>query len=150
MAVKNRQFVLWPGLTTAAVVKHFPKSEETIKGHACKTRSNLRSTTQKQANSINNSNEDKIPTVKYHDVFIKVYRVDDNNALHNMYSNQTGRFSKKSSKDNLCIMVLVHIDSGGILVAAMKNRTAGEMIKGISKTHQPPQRARNISQASCA
>ncbi len=36
-AIKNRQFALWPGLTAKAVTKHFPKSEETIKGHDCKT-----------------------------------------------------------------------------------------------------------------
>jgi hypothetical protein len=31
-AVKNGQFVSWPGLTAAAVARHFPESEETIKG----------------------------------------------------------------------------------------------------------------------
>jgi hypothetical protein len=128
-AVKNIQFVLWPGLTAATVAKHFPESKETIKGHARKTRSGLRSIKQKQANSIDNSDNKEIPTVKYRDVFIKVYRVDDVNVLHNMYSNQTGCFPKKSSKDNLYIMVLVHINSGRILVAAIKDRMAGKMIR---------------------
>jgi hypothetical protein len=121
--------VLWPSLTTAAVAKHFPKSEETIKGHARKTRSGLRSTKQKQADSIDNNNDKEIPTMKYRDIFIKVYRINDDNALHNMYSDQTGRFSKKSSKGNLYIMVPVHINSGGILIAAMKDRMAGKMIR---------------------
>jgi hypothetical protein len=31
VAIKNRQFALWPGLTAKAVTKHFPKSEETTK-----------------------------------------------------------------------------------------------------------------------
>jgi hypothetical protein len=43
-AVKNRHFASWPGLTTEAVAKHFPESEETTKGHARKTKSSLRST----------------------------------------------------------------------------------------------------------
>jgi hypothetical protein len=120
-AVKNGQFVSWPGLTAAAVAKHFPKAKETIKGHACITHSSLRSTKQKQADSIDNNDNDndKIPTMKYRNVFIKVYHVNDNHAIHIMYSNQTGHFPKKSSKGNLYIMVLVYINRGRILVAAV-------------------------------
>jgi hypothetical protein len=44
-----------------------------------------------------------------------------------MYTNQTGKFPKKSSKGNHYIMVLIEIDSNTILVEAMKNRSAGEM-----------------------
>jgi hypothetical protein len=43
-AVKNRQYASWPGLTPEAIVKHFPESEETLKGHARKTKSGQRST----------------------------------------------------------------------------------------------------------
>ena len=32
-AIKNRQYASWPGLTVKAVAKHFPESDETIKGH---------------------------------------------------------------------------------------------------------------------
>ena len=32
-AIKNRQYASWPGLTVQAVVKYFPKSKETMKGH---------------------------------------------------------------------------------------------------------------------
>ena len=32
-AIKNKQFASWPGLTADAVIKHFPESEETYKGH---------------------------------------------------------------------------------------------------------------------
>jgi hypothetical protein len=130
-----------PGLTAAAITKHFPESKETIKGHARNTPSGLRSTKQRQANSIDNNDNDEIPTVKYRNIFIKVYRVNNDNALHNMYSNQTGRFPKKSSKGNLYIMVLIHINSCGILVAAMKDRTAGKMIRAYQSliNHLNPQ-----------
>jgi hypothetical protein len=43
-AIKNKQFASWPGLTIKAVTKHFPKSEETLKGHGQKIKSGLRST----------------------------------------------------------------------------------------------------------
>ena len=46
-----------------------------------------------------------------------------------MYTDQTGKFPKKSSKGNHYIMVLIEIDSNAILAEAMKNRTAGEMIR---------------------
>ena len=46
-----------------------------------------------------------------------------------MYTNQTGKFSTKSSKGNHYIMVLIKIDSNAILVEAMKNRSTGEMIR---------------------
>jgi hypothetical protein len=45
-----------------------------------------------------------------------------------MYTNQTGKFPKKSSRGHQYIMVLLEMDSNAILVAAMKNRLAGEMI----------------------
>jgi hypothetical protein len=43
-AIKNRQFASWPGLTIKAMVKYFPESKETMKGHGKKTKSGLRST----------------------------------------------------------------------------------------------------------
>ncbi len=46
-----------------------------------------------------------------------------------MYTNQTGKFPKKSSKGNQYIMVLIKIDSNVILVEAIKNRSAEEMIR---------------------
>ncbi len=52
-----------------------------------------------------------------------------NKAQQQMYTNQTGKFAKKSSKANHYIMVLIEVDSNAILVEAMKNRSAGEMIQ---------------------
>ncbi len=46
-----------------------------------------------------------------------------------MYTDQTGRFPKKSSRGNQYIMVLIEIDSNAILVEAMKHQTAGKMIR---------------------
>jgi hypothetical protein len=46
-----------------------------------------------------------------------------------MWTDQTGRFPKKSSKGNQYIMVLTESDSDAILVEPMKNRTSGEMIR---------------------
>jgi hypothetical protein len=32
-AIKAGNFITWPGLTNTTVKKHFPESDETIKGH---------------------------------------------------------------------------------------------------------------------
>ena len=46
-----------------------------------------------------------------------------------IYTNQTGRFSKKLLRGNQYIMVLTESDSDIILVEPMKNCTSGEMIQ---------------------
>ncbi len=50
-------------------------------------------------------------------------------AAQKVYTDQPGRFPKKSSSGNQYIMVLNEVDSDAILVEPMKNRTAGEMIR---------------------
>ena len=45
-----------------------------------------------------------------------------------MYTDQTGKFPQKSSRGNQYIIVLIEMDSNTILVEAMKNRKAGEMV----------------------
>jgi len=50
-------------------------------------------------------------------------------AAQKIYTDQPGRFPKKSSRGNQYIMVLTEVDSDAILVKPMKNRTAGEMIR---------------------
>jgi hypothetical protein len=44
-----------------------------------------------------------------------VYNVEDNEALLKKYTDQTGRFPKKSSLSNQYVMVLVELDSSAIL-----------------------------------
>ncbi len=50
-------------------------------------------------------------------------------AARKIYTDQPGRFPKKSSRSNQYIMVLTKIDSNPILIEPMKNRIAGEMIR---------------------
>jgi len=133
-AIKNGQYMSWPGLTVKAVAKHFPESEETMKGHGRKTKSGLRST-KAHANSepdfddVENATMNQTHSLtKQKESVLMVFDLSDE-AQRLMYTNQTGKFPKKSSKGNHYIMVLIEIDSNAILVEAMKNRTAGEMIR---------------------
>ena len=133
-AIKNRQYASWPGLTINAVAKHFPKSEETMKGHGRKTNSGLRSTKAQAENEpefedVKNATMNQTHSLtKQNELVLMVFDLSDE-AQQLMYTDQTGKFPKKSSKGNHYIMVLIEIDSNAILVEAMKNRTAGEVIR---------------------
>ena len=52
---------------------------------------------------------------KHRDVMLKVFDTTDELAMR-IYTNQTGRFPKKSTRGNQYIMVLCEIDSNVILV----------------------------------
>ncbi len=68
------------------------------------------------------------PVIRQKEAIIKVYNLS-NEAQCLMYTNQTSKFPKKSSRGYQYIMVLIKIDSNAILVEAMKNCTAVEMIQ---------------------
>jgi hypothetical protein len=68
------------------------------------------------------------PHNKQKEAIMRTFDLNDE-AKRLMYTNQMGRFPKKSSRGNQSIMVLIEIDSNTILVEAMKNQTAGKMIR---------------------
>jgi hypothetical protein len=131
-AIKNRQYTSWPGLTVKVTAKHFPESNKTTKEHGRKVRSGLRSTQPKPTTDDNDNPNPPGNTIrpinKEHDIFIKIYMVEEE-ANKTVFTNQTGQFPKKSSQGNQYIMVLTHINSNAILQEAMKNCTSGEMIR---------------------
>ena len=98
---QNKQYASWPGLTWEAVNKHFPESEETLNGHGQKTRSGLRST----KTSTQNDDDEEIgktlhlprPATKQKETITQIYDLSDK-AKCQMYTDQTGRFPKKSSR----------------------------------------------------
>ena len=132
-AIKNKQYASWPGLTTDAVRKYFPESEETHKGHGRKTRSGLRST--KKATQQELEEDDFTgprPTLKSGEVHVRITKVLEE-ATGKLSTDQTGRFPKKSQRGYEYIMTLYEYDSNAILVEPMKNRTSGEMLRAYIK-----------------
>ena len=132
-AIKNKQYASWPGLTTDAVRKYFPESEETHKGHGRKTRSGLRST--KKATQQVLEEDDFTgprPTLKSGEVHVRITKVLEE-ATGKLSTDQTGRFPKKSQRGYEYIMTLYEYDSNAILVEPMKNRTSGEMLRAYIK-----------------
>ena len=132
-AIENNFYASWPGLTADAVRKHYPESEETPKGHMKKQKSGIRSTKKQLIDPREGEEGSSIrPRQKQRDVMIKVFDTNDELAMK-IYTDQTGRFPTRSSRGNQYIMVLAEVDSDAILVEAMRNRTAGEMVKTYNK-----------------
>jgi hypothetical protein len=131
-AIKNNHYASWPSLTVKAVTKHFPESEKTMKGLGRKGKSGLQSTKTTEPiikiepGTVNRTHLQA--STKMHNIFINVFDIKEE-AVGTIYTNQPGHFPKKLSKGNQYVMVLTHIDSSAILVEAMKNRTAGKMIR---------------------
>ncbi len=112
-AIKAGNFVTWPGLTTTAVGKHFPDSDETQQGHMKKQHQGVRSTKQ----NVDEEQRTTSNTKKMHDVYIKIH-----NLTETMHTDQTGRFPATSSRGNQYTVVLVEVDGNYIDAEPMKNR----------------------------
>jgi hypothetical protein len=141
-AIKNKHFASWPGLILDAARMHFPDSKETHTGHGRKTPSGLRSTKDKQVPCLDDSNEafgnkqaapfPLCPVQKEQTIFYRILDLEDA-AMQKIWTDQRGKFPKKSRKGNQYIMVLTASDSDVILVEAMKNQSSGEMIRAFQK-----------------
>ena len=128
-AIKNKQYASWPGLSVDAVRRHFPESEETHKGHGRKTPSGLRSTKPTKeyetldsddAFQFNSPNDTPLrPIKKEKSIFVKILDMEDE-ATRKIWTDQPGRFPKKSMKGSQYMMVLTESDSDAILVEPMK------------------------------
>ena len=122
-AIKAGNFVTWPGITVESVSKHFPESEETLKGHMKLQRMNVRSTKKIEANE----DIEDIPVLSKHkkgDVFISVF-----NAHDTVYTDQTGGFPVTSSRGNKYVMVMCEVDGNYIDAEPMKSRTTDSLVK---------------------
>jgi hypothetical protein len=140
-AIKAGNFITWPGLTNTTVTKHFPESDETVKGHMKKQRQGVRSTKVKE-----DEHKEELPDLETytgeltnHTIQINTHapkqkRMNDvhikiPNTSKTMHSNFTGQFPAISSRGNQYIMVLVEVDGNHIDAEPMKNKTEGSIIK---------------------
>ena len=117
--INNKQYASWPGLTSEIVQKYYPESEETLKGHARKIKSGLRSTKkpathqdqEREEECVTNqkaetpAKESRAPIKKKKEIFVATYDLQDD-FQQKMYTDQTGKFQQKSSRGNQYIMVM--------------------------------------------
>ena len=127
-AIDNGFFKSWPILTSKRVRQclEMPPSA-TIKGHMTQERQNLRSTS-KMNFAINEKQIEK-PS---HDCFIKIETIDKSELS---YSDQTGRFPLRSTRNHQYIFVLFDTASNHIFAEPIKNRTSKEISKAYSKIY---------------
>jgi hypothetical protein len=92
-AIKNGNFLSWPGLTEHAVEKHLSKSTATTKGHLNQQRQNAR-TTQIESKNASNQESDSDRGIKTQFVYAATI------YAWQIYTDQTCRFPVISSKGN--------------------------------------------------
>jgi hypothetical protein len=120
-------YATWPLLTSKAVQKHFPESDETAKGHMRRVKSGVRSTkAQVEAPPEIQQAEAHLAELrrKHRDIYVAV---QENTEM--IHTDQTGKFPVVSSRGHKYIMVLVEIDSNYIAMEPMRSREMAEIIK---------------------
>ena len=115
-AIRNNHYVGWPMLTVRNVEKHFLETVKRPRGHLNLQPAGTRSTQTAALPEPNEANLKKAFNKKERDVFIKVVDIRDT-----VYSDQTGKFPKRSVWGDQYIMVMVHIDSNVVLAEPIKN-----------------------------
>ena len=123
-AIKAGNFVGWPLLTVKNVTKYYPETIETPKGHLNQTRKNVRSTKPKAFQTINTT---RLHGKKEQDIHTQVYEV-----RNTVFTDQMGQFPTQSRSGNKYIMVMVDIDSSGILVEPLNSRKDAELHRGYT------------------
>jgi hypothetical protein len=131
-AIKRGYFASWPGLTTAAVAKHYPQTPATAKGHMVQTRQNIRSTKTKLIENDNVPNTDPIQEPNNNITNQAFATVKETGRI---YTDQTGQFPVTSSKGYKYMLVLYHYDTNTILVEPLKSRHGNEILRGYKTVY---------------
>jgi hypothetical protein len=78
---------------------------------------------------------------KKHDLFVHVNNLNQEDQLTaTIYANQTGDFPCITSRDNISIMLLHHVDSNSFWVEPLKNQTEGLLIAAQTQAFKQMQK----------
>jgi hypothetical protein len=127
-AVKDGHLITWPGLTEDAINKHLKLTTATTMGHMNQRRQNIRSTS--KAPIEKQPTPDTDLGTKTHLVYAVV--VDQGQ----LYTDLTGQFPVRSSKENSYVMVCYIYDCNYVKVIPMKSRSSSEWVKEYESIHQ--------------
>ncbi len=129
-SVRAGNYSTWPGLTAKMIHRHFPDSNETVRGHLKGQRQGICSTKQKALNKLVEMAATslhlatlKAPIVKHSNIFVCIKDLSDT-----IHSDRMGGFPYTSQRGNCCIMVAIHLNANYIFNEPMKNRTEEEMM----------------------
>ena len=137
-AITTGFFTTWPGLTSALVQKHLPKSIATAKGRLCQDQQNVRSTRNTSpSTTISNppfmtkltlpSQKDKVRT--------QMAYLQTIEFTVKLSTDQTGRFPVTSSRGSKYIVVLYDHYSNAILAKPLTSRNKHELIQATRFLH---------------
>jgi hypothetical protein len=124
-AIKAGNFHGWPLLSATNVLKYYPETAETPKGHLNQNRRNVRST--KPKHPIKELHSTQLRGRKEPDIYTKVY-----NKRETIFTDQTGKFPTRSQAGHQYIMIMVEINSSAILVEPFKNHTDAELTQAYT------------------
>jgi hypothetical protein len=127
-AVKDGHLITWPGLTEDAINKYLKLTPATAMGHMNQRRQNIRSTS--KAPIEKQPTPDTDLGTKTHLVYAVV--VDQGQ----LYTDFTGQFPVRSSKENSYVMVCYIYDCNYVKVIPMKSSSASESVKAYDSVHQ--------------
>jgi hypothetical protein len=140
-AIWRGKYNSWPLINVKNVFQHFPKSEETQKGHMRGQRQGVHSTKTKRwganVTSVPIEPSPKItPHIRKGDIMIFDY-----NLKSTMYTNQTGLFPRILSLGNMYVMILHNVDSNLSWMEALKDNTSGKLILAQARALECMQKA---------
>jgi hypothetical protein len=127
-AVKNRHLITWPGLAEEAINKHLKLTTDTVMVHLNQRRQNIRSTSKAPIE------KQKPPDTDLGTNTHLVYAVVVDQGQ--LYTDLTGKFPIRSSKENSYVMVCYIYECNYIKVVPMKSRSASEWVKEYDCIHQ--------------
>jgi len=140
-AIKNGNFITWPGLTAENVQKHLPISIATLKGHMNQEKQNVQSTKTKSTSITTTDSPTDIdffppsdhPNLKTN---VCMAAIIDFSTKSKAYLDLTGRFPYISSRGNQYLLVVYDYDSNAILVEPHKTRAAAHIRDAWFKLHK--------------
>eukprot|EP00804_Cyclotella_cryptica_P028716 CCRYP_008205-RA/>CCRYP_008205-RA protein AED:0.43 eAED:0.44 QI:0/0/0/1/0/0.33/3/0/341 len=124
-AIKAGNFHRWALLTATNVLKYYPETSKTPKGHLNKTRKIVCSNKPKQPFEELHTN--RLRGHKECDVYTRVFATRET-----IFTDQTGRFPTHSQTGHQYIMITVKIDSSAILFKPIKNQKEAKLTRAYT------------------
>jgi hypothetical protein len=134
-AIRNGNFISWPGIDSLSIDKHLPKIIASAKGHLEQEQNNLQST---KTTIATDDEDDFFPTSETHNIktFEACAAIVPFVAKNTAYHDLTGRFPHRSSRGNEYLLVVYDHDSNSILQCPLKNKTGAEIKRGWTSMHE--------------
>ncbi|OEU07083.1 hypothetical protein FRACYDRAFT_198400 [Fragilariopsis cylindrus CCMP1102] len=134
-AIDNDWLTSFPGLTSAAIRKHLPKSISTTMGHLHMIRKGIRSTTKPTISEIMNEELEPEPvlpppirvTNRQHTVAVDIIPFEELKGI--IATDLPGRFPTTSAQGNAYVLVMYDYDSNTINAVAIKNRKTASLVQ---------------------